>query len=153
MSFRIESDAFEHNAMIPEKYTADGVDVSPALRWSGAPQETESFALICDDPDAPRGDWVHWLLYDIPPDRTSLPGSVPQKKFVLNGAEQGTNDFQHLGYDGPAPPSGTHRYFFKLYALDINLNIGPGITKSDLLRAMKSHILAEAQLVGKYTRD
>jgi Raf kinase inhibitor-like YbhB/YbcL family protein len=149
---QIKSSAFKSGARIPAKYTCDGVDVSPPLEWGKLPAGTKYLALICDDPDAPMGTWVHWVIYDIPANITSLPEKLPPLKEVANGARQGMNDFRAIGYGGPCPPSGEHRYFFKLYALDGPTGLKPGATKAQLLAAMKGHILAEAELMGKYKR-
>src|SRR5260370_13904728 len=118
MEFKLTSTAFPERQAIPRQYTCDGFNVSPPLEWSGAPQGIKSFALICDDPDAPAGTWVHWVLYNLPGDRIGLVENVPTTESVPGGGLQGTNDFNKIGYGGPCPPSGTHRYFFKLYALD-----------------------------------
>lgn len=151
-TMRLASAAFTEGGTIPARYTGDGEDVSPPLAWSDAPAGTKSFALICDDPDAPRGTWVHWVVFSIPANVNSLGEDVPADKTLANGARHGITDFRKLGYGGPAPPSGTHRYYFKLYALDTMLDLQPGATKGQLLDAMKGHILAEAQLMGKYAR-
>lgn len=145
---QLTSTAFQEGATIPKQYTGDGKDVSPPLRWSGAPAGVTSYALICDDPDAPRSTWVHWLVWNVPADQQELPeGKVP------NGARQGKNDFGKIGYGGPAPPPGQpHRYFFRLYALDTVLDLPAGTTKQQLEQAMKGHTLALAQLMGKYGR-
>ena len=148
----IKSAAFKDGAKIPAQYTCDGIDVSPPLEWRNAPAGARSFALICDDPDAPMGTWVHWVIYDIPSSITKLEAKNPPLKELANSAKQGTNDFGTVGYGGPCPPSGEHRYFFKLYALDGPTGLKPGATKAQLLTAMKGHILGEAQLVGKYKR-
>lgn len=153
MTLKVTSTAFEEGGMIPAKYTADGQDISPPLAWSQVPEGTRSVAIINDDPDAPMGTWVHWLVWNIPPDVTSLDENVPPDKVLANGACQGTTDFRRVGYGGPAPPSGVHRYFFKVYALDTVLNLPPATVKSQLEAAMKDHILAQGQLVGKYTRN
>ena len=152
MEIKMRSTAFEEGGMIPKKYTCDGVDVSPPLKWDNVPDGTKSLALISDDPDAPVGTWVHWVLYARPPDPRELPENIPPKKALENGAKQGTNDFRKIGYGGPCPPGGTHRYYFKLYALDIELRLDPGMTKGELLKAMEGHILAEGQLMGRYKR-
>ena len=152
MGITVESAAFKEGGMIPGKYTCDGADISPALSWSGLPGTTQSIALISDDPDAPMGTWVHWVLYDLPLDTTNLPEDLPTKKTLESGGKQGTNDFGKIGYGGPCPPGGTHRYFFKIYALDKELNIESGATKAQLLKQMKGHILAEGQLMGNYSR-
>ncbi|MDI6776717.1 MAG: YbhB/YbcL family Raf kinase inhibitor-like protein [Syntrophales bacterium] len=151
-TMEIKSTAFKEGGMIPAKYTCDGVDVSPPLEWSNFPKETKSFALICDDPDAPMGTWVHWVIYDIPAGITQLPENVAPQRELASGGKQGTNDFRKIGYGGPCPPRGEHRYYFKLYALDGATDLKPGATKEQLLKAMKGHILAEAQLMGKYKR-
>ena len=150
---QIKSSAFEHNGMIPNKYTCDGQDVSPKLSWDGVPEGTKSFALINDDPDAPMGTWVHWVLYDLPSSVRELEENFPKDKTLPNGAKQGMTDFKKIGYGGPCPPSGVHRYFFKLYALDIKLNLEPGATKKQVEDAMKGHVLAQTELMGKYSRQ
>ncbi|NIM20609.1 MAG: YbhB/YbcL family Raf kinase inhibitor-like protein [Candidatus Latescibacteria bacterium] len=152
MEIKLESAAFEHGGMIPSKYTCDGADVSPPLVWSGLPEGTKSVALICDDPDAPMGTWVHWVIYNIPPDTTSLDEGIPSKENIELGARQGKNDFRKIGYGGPCPPGGTHRYFFKLYALDTVLDLEPGATKRELLKSMEGHISAQGELMGRYKR-
>lgn len=150
---QITSSAFREGEAIPRKYTCDGEDVSPPLSWSGAPEGTESFALIVDDPDAPVGTWVHWVIYDLPAGVTSLPEGVEAVERPHVGGINGITDFRRLGYGGPCPPSGTHRYFFKLYALDTVMDLPPGSTKKKLLLAMEGHILAEAQLMGTYSQQ
>ena len=152
MDIQISSSAFEEGGLIPMKYTCDDADISPPLEWSGIPEETKEIALICDDPDAPMGTWVHWVMYNLPANIFKLPESIPAINLLENGITQGSNDFHKIGYGGPCPPGGTHRYFFKIYALDIELNLAPGKTKSDLLEAMKGHILGEGQLMGIYKR-
>jgi hypothetical protein len=151
-NMEIKSSAFKNGARIPAKYTCDGVDVSPPLAWGKLPAGTKYLALICDDPDAPMGTWVHWVIYDIPANITSMSEKLPPLKEVANSTKQGMNDFRAIGYGGPCPPSGEHRYFFKLYALDGLTGLKPGATKEQLLAAMKGHILAEAELMGKYKR-
>jgi Raf kinase inhibitor-like YbhB/YbcL family protein len=148
----IKSRAFGSGEMIAAKYTCDGADFSPPLEWTKGPAGTKSFALICDDPDAPMGTWVHWVIYDIPPTATMLAEGITREKDLPGGGTQGINDFRKVGYGGPCPPGGTHRYFFKLYALDAMLGLKPGITKDQLLKAMKGHILAETQIMGTYNR-
>ena len=152
MEIKMESTAFNEGGMIPKRYTCDGTDISPPLSWTSVPNGTKSLALICDDPDAPMGTWVHWVLFNIPSDMKELPEGVPLQKKLENGAIQGINDFHKIGYGGPCPPGGTHRYYFKLYALDTEMNLEAGITKAELLKAMEGHILAEGQLMGRYTR-
>jgi Raf kinase inhibitor-like YbhB/YbcL family protein len=154
MALEIKSTAFKNNEYIPPKYTCEGKDVSPPLGWTGAPGGTKSFALICDDPDAPMGTWVHWVVWDIPAGTSSLPEGVPKSDALDDGAQQGMTDFRRVGYGGPCPPPGKpHRYFFKLYALDVDkLNLKPKSSKKDLLAAMKGHILAQAELIGLFKR-
>jgi len=152
MQIKVKSTAFEDGGMIPRQYTCDGADVSPPLAWSSVPEGTKTIALICDDPDAPMGTWVHWVLFNLPVDVKELPENVPPQKRLETGAIQGTNDFGNIGYGGPCPPGGTHRYYFKLYGLDSEINLQAGATKGTLLKAMKGHILAEGQLMGKYKR-
>ena len=148
----VSSTAFKDGGMIPAKYTCDGQDVSPALRWDSVPDSTQSLALICDDPDAPHGTFVHWVLYNLPSETRELPENMAADAELPNGARQGTNDFGQTGYNGPCPPGGTHRYFFKVYALDGPVNLPSGARKTDLLKAMRDHILAEGQIMGKYKR-
>jgi Raf kinase inhibitor-like YbhB/YbcL family protein len=150
---QIASSAFTEGNIIPAKYTCDGQDISPPLEWKDVPAGTKSFALITDDPDAPGGTWVHWVLYNIPPNTTKLGENIKPEKESANGMRQGNNDWPRIGYGGPCPPGGTHRYYFKLYALDAILDLNPGATKAQLVQAMKGHILAEAQLMGKYRRQ
>ncbi len=146
-TFTATSPAFTHGTAIPPHYTADGADVNPELVLSSPPKGTAGFALIMDDPDAPMGTWVHWVAWSIPPDTRTIPeGALPA------GAVEGRNSWGRTGYGGPAPPSGTHRYFFKVYALDATPNPPPSTDKAGLERAMKGHILAEAVLMGTYSR-
>ena len=153
MSMQISSAAFSAGEKIPMKFTCDGPDVSPKLTWNEPPTNTKSFALITDDPDAPMGTWVHWVLYDLPAETRELTEGVVKQEQLSNGARQGRNDFGKIGYGGPCPPRGKpHRYFFKLYALDSKLNLKAGATKADLESAMKGHILAQSELIGKYGR-
>ena len=152
MGIQLTSSAFKEGEPIPSKYTCDGQDISPPLKWSNLPEGTKSLALISDDPDAPMGTWIHWVIYNIPPTVTELEQGVPTSKELPNRAKQGINDFRKIGYGGPCPPSGTHRYFFKLYALDSELNLAPGATKNNLLNAMEGHILGMGQLMGIYLR-
>lgn len=152
MEIKITSPAFEEGGLIPRKYTCDGIDVSPPLAWTGVPSNAATIALISDDPDAPMGTWVHWVLFNLPATESSLPEAVPPEKELKSGARQGRNDFRRIGYGGPCPPGGTHRYFFKIYALDTALNLPAGATKAELLKAMEGHILAQGQLMGKYRR-
>ncbi|WP_395741729.1 YbhB/YbcL family Raf kinase inhibitor-like protein [Prosthecobacter sp.] len=143
--------AFAHGTGIPARYTGDGANVSPELDWSDAPQGTRSFALICDDPDAPHGTWVHWLLWNLPGGTASLPEAVEKKRALPAGTQTGRNDSGGTSYDGPAPPpGGAHRYFFKLYALDSTLTLAPGSRKSALEKAMAGHVLAQGVWMGTY---
>lgn len=150
---KLTSAAFAAQQPIPAKYTGEGADVSPPLQWNGAPAGTKGFALICDDPDAPAGDWVHWVIYDLAPTADGLPEHVAPRDTLPDGAKQGMNDFGKVGYGGPYPPTGKpHRYFFRLYALDARLLLPPRATKAAVLRAIAGHVLAEAQLMGTYQR-
>jgi Raf kinase inhibitor-like YbhB/YbcL family protein len=149
----ITSSAFEEGQMIPKKYTCDDVDISPPIKLANVPEGAKTIALICDDPDAPVGTWVHWVLFNLPANITELPEKVPPDEVLSNGAKQGTSDFGRIGYGGPCPPSGTHRYYFKVYSLDKELDLKPGATKAELLKAMEGHIVAEGQLMGKYKRQ
>lgn len=152
MEIKIKSLAFVPGGKIPGKYTCDGMDISPPLSWTSGPEGTKTFSLICDDPDAPMGTWVHWVLFNLSADITEFRENVPPEKELENGAKQGMNDFRKIGYGGPCPPGGTHRYFFKFYALDTEINLEAGATKAELLAAMEGHILAEGQLIGRYER-
>lgn len=152
MAITITSSAFKEGGLIPAKYTCDGKNISPPLKWEQSPDGIKSFALICDDPDAPVGDWVHWVMWNIPAEVNELPENTPPVKELPDGTKQGLNDFRRSGYGGPCPPSGVHRYYFKIYALDTTLDLPASTTKRDLLSAMKSRILAEGKLMGKYGR-
>jgi len=153
MSFQLATTAFSAGGAIPKKFTCDGPDVSPKLTWNEPPAGTQSFALIMDDPDAPRGTWVHWVLYDLPEDTRELSERMPKQEHLPGGARQGRNDFGKIGYGGPCPPPGKpHRYFFKLYALDAKLNLKAGATKADAERAMQGRVLVQAELMGRYAR-
>ena len=149
----IFSDAFEDGSNIPVDYTCDGDDRSPPLSWEELPHGTRSIALIVDDPDAPGGTWVHWVIYNIPADSTGLPVAMPKNKNLDDSSLQGMNDFGKIGYNGPCPPPGKpHRYFFKVYALDTTLSLTSGATKSQVEAAMSGHILAQGEMIGKYGR-
>jgi len=149
---QIMSAAFKDGGEIPERYTCDGENVSPPLEWVSVPEETLSFAIVCDDPDAPMGTWVHWVVFNVPGDVMQLPENVPPERELSIGAIQGMNDFKKIGYDGPCPPSGTHRYFFKIYALDTKLDLPSGATKTHLMLSLEEHVLEEAHLMGTYRR-
>lgn len=154
MAWSLKSPAFSEGAVIPKKYTCQGSDLSPQLEWEKPPAGTKSIALICDDPDAPMGTWVHWVLWNLPADLTSLPEGIGKSAPLPQGAQQGMTDFRRPGYGGPCPPPGKpHRYYFKLYALDITLVLPYKSSKEDLLKAMHGHILAEAVLMGTYQRS
>lgn len=153
MAFTIQSSDFLNGADIPREFTCDGKDRSPALSWSGAPDGTKTFALIADDPDAPAGTWVHWVIFNIPGKTQSLAGGVEKREEFGDGSKQGKNDFRKIGYGGPCPPPGRpHRYFFKLFALGSELTLPAGASKADLEHAMAGHILAQAELMGRYKR-
>lgn len=150
---KLESNAFIADGTIPSLYTCDGKDTSPPLSWDEPPQGTQSLALIVDDPDAPTGVFVHWVLYDLPAEVRQLPEGVPSQPTLPSGGVQGKNDFPKLGYGGPCPPSGTHRYFFKLYALDRKTGLASGATKKQLEAAIEGRILGTAELIGRYSRQ
>ena len=153
MAFELKSPAISSGGDIPTKHTCDGPDVSPPLEWTSPPAGTKAFALVCEDPDAPRGTFTHWVLFNVPADVRELSEQASQEAVLPNGATQGRNDFGKVGYGGPSPPPGKpHRYFFKLYALDTRLDLQPGAGKKDLLAAMKGHVLAEGQWMGTYGR-
>ncbi len=137
---------------IPSKYTCDGADISPPLAWKNIQEAAQSIVLISDDPDAPVGTWVHWVCYDIPPTVDGLDEDIPATDILPVGGQQGVNDFGRIGYGGPCPPGGTHRYFFKVYALDTMLNLPAGKTKKEIEKAMKGHVLASGELIGVYSR-
>lgn len=153
MAFVVRSTALETGGPIAQMYTCDGRDVSPPLRWDNVPEGTQSFALVCDDPDAPMGTWVHWVIYGIPGSASQLPEAVPVRDRLSDGSMQGRNDFGKIGYGGPCPPRGKpHRYFFRLYALDDVLPLAPGLSKKALLKAIEGHVMAQAELYGVYGR-
>ena len=154
VKMQLTSAAFADGQPIPVKYTGDALDISPPLAWANSPTNTKSFALIADDPDAPAGDWTHWVIYDLPPTTAALAEDTLNTPQLRNGAKQGLNDFKKTGYGGPAPPPGkAHRYYFKLYALEAMTGLAPGATKADLLKAMDGHVLGEGQLKGTYQRQ
>jgi Raf kinase inhibitor-like YbhB/YbcL family protein len=152
MSIQLSSSAFTRGTMIPSKYTCEGQNISPPLEWEAVPGGTESLALIVDDPDAPNGTWVHWVLFNLPADTKELPENIPPTETFENGMKQGRSDFRQIGYGGPCPPKGTHRYYFKLYALDTELDLSAGVTKAKLEEVMEEHILAVGTLIGKYQK-
>ena len=154
VKIHLASAAFANGQPIPVKYTADALDISPPLTWTNKPPGTKSFALIADDPDAPAGDWTHWVIYDLSPTAAALAEDTLKTPQLRSGAKQGLNDFKKTGYGGPAPPPGkAHRYFFKLYALDKMTGLAPGAAKTNLLKAMDGHVLGEGRLMGTYQRQ
>jgi len=152
MTLSITSPAFKNGSSIPAEYTCISKDVSPALAWNKPPAGTKSFALIMDDPDAPGGTWVHWVIYNIPASARGLSEAAPIKAQLTDGSLNGINSWGNLGYGGPCPPSGTHRYFFKLYALDLMLDLPSGENKQKLLSTMQDHILAQGELMGTFSK-
>ena len=153
MSLSLASAAFKHGDRIPVRHTCDAADLSPPLAWSGGPEGTKSYALIADDPDAPMGVFTHWVVVNVPPEVRDLPEGVPRGKPLTVGGVQGTNDFEAVGYGGPCPPPGKpHGYRFRLYALDTLLSLTGGASRNEVLRAIRGHVLAEAELVGTYGR-
>jgi hypothetical protein len=152
-AIKLESDAFTSSGMIPVQYTCDGAEISPPLNWNAPPQRTRSLALIVDDPDAPGGTFVHWVLYNLPADTRNLSQGIPNQPTLANIGMQGKNSFNKFGYSGPCPPSDTHRYFFKVYALDQILELESGKTKEQVLQAIEGHVLAEGELIGHYRRQ
>ncbi len=151
--FTLKSPAFAYGGAVPKRYTCDGEDRSPPLRWQGVPEGTGALLLYVFDPDAPVGTFVHWVAYDLPPDRNGLPEGVPKTPEAM-GFKQATNDFRRVGYGGPCPPRGhgSHRYFFRLYALDGPLGLAPGRPAREVLKAAEGHVLGEAEWMGTYTR-
>jgi len=153
MAFELTSSTFSSEGTIPDRYTCEGADVSPPLTWSDAPEGTRGFALICEDPDAPGGTFTHWLLYNIPPGRVELSEGVPTGPTLPWGGAQGRNDFGNVGYGGPCPPMGsTHRFYFRLYALDEQLDLPPGTSRNQLLREVDERAIARTGLMGRYSR-
>ena len=154
MSLTLRVSGFSNGGEIPRRYTCGGADVSPAMTWSGVTPAAKALAIVVDDPDAPRGVWTHWVMWNIPPYLTSLPEGVPAKETLANGSHQGWNDFERAGYGGPCPPKGkTHRYFFRLFVLDTVLELREGARKKELEHARKGHILAEAEWMGLYGNE
>jgi len=152
-TLRLTTPAFPEGSTIPGEFTCEGENRSPPLVWTGTPVSTRSFALIADDPDAPRGTWVHWLIWNLPADACELAPGVPPDPELPSGARQGLNGGGDLGYSGPCPPPGKpHRYFFRLFALDTSLNLAPGVNRPDLESALEDHVLGQAVLMGTYQR-
>jgi Raf kinase inhibitor-like YbhB/YbcL family protein len=153
MMFQVRAPAFDPAGDIPSDSTCDGAGISPALEWTDPPEGTESFALVLDDPDAPRGTGEHWVIYDLPASECNLPQGVEPRPTLPSGARQGINDFGRIGYGGPCPPSGSpHRYYFRLFALGTRVKLSPRATRADLDRAMRGHVLATAEVFGRYQR-
>jgi Raf kinase inhibitor-like YbhB/YbcL family protein len=152
-TIELRSESFANGDTIPAKHSCDGRNLSPKLSWSNIPDSARELVLICDDPDAPSGTWVHWVLYGLSPDSAGLPEDIPQKD-VAPGVRQGRNDFRKMGYGGPCPPRGpAHRYFFRLYAIDKQLDLKPGATKAEVMKAIEGHIVASGELMGLYKRQ
>jgi len=149
---KLISSAFTEGQPIPRQFTCDGINISPPLEWTGIPKSARTLAIIADDPDAPSGNWVHWVIYNLPADTMGMIENLPPTEDVKGGGLQGKNDFEKTAYGGPCPPSGTHRYFFKIYALDTELQLKAGATKAELEKAMEGHTLAQSQLMGTYRR-
>jgi Raf kinase inhibitor-like YbhB/YbcL family protein len=148
---QVTSSVLQEGQPIPDKYTGHGQDVSPPLQWTGAPPQTKSFAIVCDDPDAPDGTFTHWIIYNVPPADTNFTENITKTETLPDGSQQGKNSFGNIGYNGPAPPAGQmHHYHFRLFALDTMLNLSSGVDRDDLLNAMKGHVLAEGELMGTY---
>jgi hypothetical protein len=151
--FTLTTSAFAAGAAIPEQYSCKGADISPSLQWNGVPANTATFAIIMDDPDAPDGTWVHWVLWNLPANAKSLPEGVPKREQLAGGPRQGRNSFHKIGYNGPCPPAGaTHRYFFRIYALDGKLDLAAGAGRSQLDAAMKGHVLAQTEYMGTFRK-
>ena len=161
LTIQLWSSAFADGGTIPKTFTCDGADRSPPLEWSGVPASARSLALLCDDPDAPVGTWSHWVAFNLSPEIRALKEGITAEETIsvvvgseqARTARQGRNDFDKTGYGGPCPPSGTHRYFFRLYALDVELVLGSTATRADVLKAIQGHILAEGRMIGKYQRS
>ncbi len=149
----VSSIAFKDNGFIPKQHTCDGAGFSPPLQWRDIPEGTRSLAMICDDPDAPGGMFVHWVIYNIPPNIQQFAENIAHVERLSFGAIQGKNDFGMIGYGGPCPPKGVHRYFFRLFALDETLEMGPGSSKDRLLEEMNGHLIGTCQIIGKYKRN
>jgi len=154
MAFDLTSSAFRPGQSIPRRHTCDGEDLSPPLAWTDPPAASKGFALVCDDPDAPAGTWVHWVLYAVPPATHELPEGVKPTPTLADGSRQGRNDFRKTGWGGPCPPrGGPHRYFFRLYSVDRAIDLPPGATKAEVLKAIEGHTLGQAELMGHYARE
>jgi len=152
VEIKLTSASFKEGQPIPRTYTCDGVNISPPLEWGGVAKTAKTLAIVVDDPDAPGGTWVHWVLYNLPADNIGLVENLPATEKLAAGGFQGTNDFEKIGYGGPCPPSGTHHYFFKIYALDSELPLKAGATRAEVMKAMAGHIVLQGQLMGTYRR-
>ena len=152
-SMKVSSQSFTNGDTIPKEFTADGIDVSPPLKWSKAPEGTRSLALTCEDPDAPRGTWFHWIIFNMPSDKTSLEKDIKKNPKLTEGTVQGTNDFRKIGYNGPSPPKGPkHHYNFKVFALKKKLDLKPGCSKLQFYKAIQGNVLGKGVLTGTYQR-
>ena len=151
-NMKLASSAFTEGQAIPHQYTCNGINISPPLEWTGIPKSAKTLAIIADDPDAPAGTWVHWVIYNLPADTMGMIENLPPTEEIKGGGLQGKNDFEKIGYGGPCPPSGTHRYFFKLYSIDTELPLKAGATKAEVEKAMAGHVVAQGQLMGTYRR-
>lgn len=151
MVIKVASQVFDEGEIIPDRYACKGVNVSPPLQWESV-EGAVKYAIICEDPDAPSGTWTHWVIFNIPSDTIFLSEWVMEREELENGAKQGFNDFGTIGYRGPCPPGGTHRYYYKVYAIDTEIQLPAKITKEDLLNSMKDHIIDKGELMGRYTR-
>lgn len=151
-TIKLTSSAFADSQPIPRQYTCSGINISPPLEWAGVPKSAKTIAIIADDPDAPAGTWVHWVIYNMPADTIGMVENLPTTEELKGGGFQGKNDFEKIGYGGPCPPSGTHRYFFKIYSLDTELPLKAGATKAEVEKAMAGHVVAQGQLMGTYSR-
>jgi len=152
MAIIVKSRAFKDGESIPTKYTCEGLNFSPPLELDSVTNEAVSIAIICEDPDAAGGVWSHWVIFNLPPETTELAEMVMPRETLENGASQGSNDWDTIGYRGPCPPSNTHRYYFRVYALDVKLNLSVGVNREELLKSIESHVLDEGQIMGTYTR-
>ncbi|MGB9978399.1 YbhB/YbcL family Raf kinase inhibitor-like protein [Methanobacterium sp.] len=153
MGINLMSDVFEEGDIIPTRHTCDDINVSPPLRWDSLPSHALSFAILCEDPDAPMGTWTHWIIFNIPPDVKELSAEIENKEHLEMGITQGVNDFGYVGYGGPCPPEGEeHRYIFRIYALDTTLNLGPGTKREEFSRALNENVLDDGRLMGIYGR-
>ncbi len=152
MSIILKSSSFNNGEMMPSRHAYDKENISPGLSWENIPANASSIAIICDDPDAPVGNWVHWIIFNIPPTKKELEEDIPKVPELPGGSRQGRNDYGKIGYGGPCPPYGTHRYIFKIFALDAKLDLKAGCSRGEIMNAMKNHILDKGELTGLYSR-